>query len=224
MKKTILIPLAALMMATGCKGIFEKQGPCEPNEATDTFMLDGPSMEYHPTEHDSIMQEQALQSMKESVENRVNEIIAEVNRRSDPDYISKKSERTLEALFTTEEWQTAYNNVLNIQRRLADKNGSDEGHLFQEGGNVWTMGSFDAPFTANIQDIQIPGDGTAEVKFYLSPAESEGSTVIWKMALLDGEWRIYDFIDTGEYVTDEDEPAQPVDYLEVMNEYINNNR
>lgn len=224
MKKTILIPLALLMLATGCKGRSEKKGPCEPAEITDTFMLDGPSMEYNPTEHDSLMQEYALQSMKESLTERINEIYAEVNRRYDPSYIIKKSDRSLESMFTTEEWQNAYNAVFDIQRRLAEKNASDEGHLFQEGATVWNMGSYDAPFTPNIEDIKVPGDGTAEVRFYLSPAESEGFTVIWKLVLLDGEWRINDFIDTGVYPTDEGEHAQPVDYLQIMNEYIKENR
>lgn len=224
MKKTIIIPLTAVMVITGCNGHSGNQASGDPNEASDTFMLDGSSMEYNPTEHDSLMHEYAIQSMKESLTERVNEIYAEVNRRYDPDYISKKSERSLEAMFTTEEWQAAYNAVFDIQRRLAEKNASDEGHLFQEGATVWNMGSFDTPFTPNIEDIKVPGDGTAEVRFYLSPAESEGCTVIWKLVLLDGEWRINNFIDTGIYPTDEGEHAQPTDYLQLMNEYIKENR
>ena len=66
MKKTIIIPFAAVMVLTGCNAHSGNQASGDPTEASDTFMLDGSSMEYNPTEHDSLMHEYAIQSMKES--------------------------------------------------------------------------------------------------------------------------------------------------------------
>lgn len=203
--------LSLVLLLLGCGNRTQKASD------TDTFMLDGPGSVYIP--EDELLDEATILSIRTMVEARVAEVYEEVNRRWDPEYMSKQSDRPLEEMFTTRRWQKVYKDVRDIERQYAD---SDERHFFIEGGNTWTMGSFDAPFQVSDLVVNPTGKFTAEARFWICPAESEGAEVVWEMEIEDGEWRIDNFIDdTPDHDSSE---SERFDYLEHMEAYVNANR
>lgn len=205
-----LLILSSLLLLIACGNRTRK------GSDIDTFMLDGPGSVYIP--EDEMLDEATVSAIKTMVAARVEEVYEEVNRRWDPDYLSKQSDRTLEDMFTTRRWRKVYNDVRDLERTFTD---SDERHFFVEGGNTWTMGSFDAPFKVSDLVVNPTSKCTAEARFWICPAESEGSEVVWVMEIEDGEWRIDNFIDdTPDHDSGE---SERFDYLEHMEAYIEAN-
>lgn len=209
MRKLLIAATVALL----CAACGNKTTGNTSDNDSDDFMLDGPGSVYVPEEGN--LDEATSAAIEASIKERVAEIYKEVNRRWDPDYMSKQSERTLEELYTTKNWQEVFNHVRAIERTMT---GSDENHFFVEGGNIWTMGSYDAPFKVSGLAITLQDENAACASFSLCPAESEGVDVVWEMVVEDGEWRINNVIDdTADFDTGE---SEPFDYMEHMQAYI----
>ena len=156
----------------------------------DTTMYDGPGSMYIPEE--DRLDEVSTQTIKADVRAFVESVYDEVNRRWANDYVSQPSDSSLEQMFTTRKWQKLYAEVRSIESQYTQ---SDEKHFFVEGGNTWTMGSFDAPFQVKDLVVNAIDKRNAYASFQLLPAESEGSDILWELEVEDGVWRINNFID-----------------------------
>ncbi len=110
-----------------------------------------------------------------------------------------------------------YNQLRSIESENL-KSGNDENVYFAEGGNVWTMGSFNIPFTTELKSVEFSNDSTADVYFILKPAESDNILIKWEMLKVDGKWLIHNFLQGDENYTE-----YVYDYKVHMKEFIENN-
>ena len=202
MKYTYILPVVATLLIS-CNNSGQKQAQA-PKE-----------------EFDKQKEEQAIRQM-------VDDVYKEVNIRWDESNEGTEFEETMEEKYTTEDWQKLYLDLRAIEAEKVAV-GNDEGTYFSEGGNVWTMGSFDQPFTTEIVRVEFADSKTADVYFWLIPAgnlhltESDAQgpqrlPILWQMRKVDDKWLIQNFIEG-----DEDYDYE-YDYTEHMKDYIKRNR
>ena len=146
----------------------------------------------------------------------VSDIYKEVNIRWDQSNEGTEFDETMEEKYTTDEWQELYLDLRAIEGEKVAI-GNDEGVYFSEGGNVWTMGSFDLPFTTEVVRVEFANDSTADVYFWLKPAESENLPILWEMKKVGDKWLIQNFIEGDEAYEYE------YNYMEHMKDYIKRN-
>ncbi len=157
------------------------------------------------------------QQEEQTIKALVDEIYKEVNLRWANDSGVIDYANSLEELYTTKEWQELYNQLRSIESENL-KSGNDENVYFAEGGNVWTMGSFNIPFTTELKSVEFSNDSTADVYFILKPAESDNILIKWEMLKVDGKWLIHNFLQGDENYTE-----YVYDYKVHMKEFIENN-
>lgn len=157
------------------------------------------------------------QQEEQTIKALVDEIYKEVNLRWANDSGVIDYANSLEVLYTTKEWQELYNQLRSIESENL-KSGNDENVYFAEGGNVWTMGSFNIPFTTELKSVEFSNDSTADVYFILKPAESDNILIKWEMLKVDGKWLIHNFLQGDENYTE-----YVYDYKVHMKEFIENN-
>ena len=157
------------------------------------------------------------QQEEQTIKALVDEIYKEVNLRWANDSEGNDYANSLEELYTTKEWQELYNQLRSIESENL-KSGNDENVYFAEGGNVWTMGSFNIPFTTEFKSVEFSNDSTADVYFILKPAESDNILIKWEMLKVDGKWLIHNFLQGDENYTE-----YVYDYKVHMKEFIENN-
>lgn len=157
------------------------------------------------------------QQEEQTIKALVDEIYKEVNLRWANDSEGNDYANSLEVLYTTKEWQELYNQLRSIESENL-KSGNDENVYFAEGGNVWTMGSFNIPFTTELKSVEFSNDSTAGVYFILKPAESDNILIKWEMLKVDGKWLIHNFLQGDENYTE-----YVYDYKVHMKEFIENN-
>ncbi len=161
-------------------------------------------------EFDKQQEEQTIKALVDEIYKEVN--LCWANDSGVIDYAN-----SLEELYTTKEWQEVYNQLRSIESENL-KSGNDENVYFAEGGNVWTMGSFNIPFTTELKSVEFSNDSTADVYFILKPAESDNILIKWEMLKVDGKWLIHNFLQGDENYTE-----YVYDYKVHMKEFIENN-
>jgi len=147
----------------------------------------------------------------------VDDVYKEVNVRWDKSSEGTGFEGSMEDNYTTEDWQNLYLDLRGIE---AEKEavGDTDGKFFSEDGNVWTMGSVDLPFTTDVVRVEFSDNQTADVYFYLKPAESDPIPILWEMKKVGDKWLIQNFIEGDEAYEYE------YDYTEHIKDYIQRNQ
>ena len=147
----------------------------------------------------------------------VDDVYKEVNVRWDKSSEGTGFEGSMEDNYTTEDWQNLYLDLRGIE---AEKEavGDTDGKFFSEDGNVWTMGSVDLPFTTDVVRVEFSENQTADVYFYLKPAESDPIPILWEMKKVGDKWLIQNFIEGDEAYEYE------YDYTEHIKDYIQRNQ
>ena len=147
----------------------------------------------------------------------VDDVYKEVNVRWDKSSEGTGLEGSMEDNYTTEDWQNLYLDLRGIE---AEKEavGDTDGKFFSEDGNVWTMGSVDLPFTTDVVRVEFSDNQTADVYFYLKPAESDPIPILWEMKKVGDKWLIQNFIEGDEAYEYE------YDYTEHIKDYIQRNQ
>jgi hypothetical protein len=147
----------------------------------------------------------------------VDDVYKEVNVRWDKSSEGTGFEGSMEDNYTTEDWQNLYLDLRGIE---AEKEavGDTDGKFFSEDGNVWTMGSVDLPFTTDVVRVEFSDNQTADVYFYLKPAESDPIPILWEMKKVGDKWLIHNFIEGDEAYEYE------YDYTEHIKDYIQRNQ
>ena len=147
----------------------------------------------------------------------VDDVYKEVNVRWDKSSEGTGFEGSMEDNYTTEDWQNLYLDLRGIE---AEKEavGDTDGKFFSEDGNVWTMGSVDLPFTTDVVRVEFSDNQTADVYFYLKPAESDPIPILWEMKKVGDKWLIQNFVEGDEAYEYE------YDYTEHIKDYIQRNQ
>ena len=146
----------------------------------------------------------------------VNDVYKDINARWDKSSDSTVFVGTLEENYTTKEWQQMYLELRAIETAKVAA-GKPNDMYFSENGNVWTMGSTDLPFTAEIVRVEFANATTADVYFWLNPTGGEKIPILWKLKKADDRWWIQNFLEGDEAYDYE------YDYMEHMKDYIRRN-
>ena len=175
------------------------------------------------SEFDKEKEEQAIRQV-------VDDVYKEVNARWDKASNGTELEGTMEDKYTTEEWQKLFLDLCAIEAEKVAA-GNPDGRYFSEDGNVWTMGSTACPFTTEVVRVEFADEQTADVYFWLKPAESEsqveadtleankGIPILWEMKKSGDRWLIQNFIEG-----DENYYEYEYNYAEHIKDYITRNQ
>jgi len=158
------------------------------------------------------------QKEEQVIRQLVDDVYKEVNVRWDKSSDGTEFEGTMEDKYTTEEWQKVYLDLRAIEAKKVAA-GNPDGTYFSENGNVWTMGSLDLPFTTEVVRVEFADAQTADVYFWLKPAEDKSLPILWKMKKVGDSWLIQNFIEGDENYSEYD-----YNYMEHMKAYINENQ
>lgn len=162
------------------------------------------------SDFDSRQEEAAVRTM-------LDEVYQEVNLRWNTDSELNSYANSMEELYTTKEYQQMYDTLHAIEVQKFEQGKADEA-FFAVGGNVWTMGSHNLPFSTKVVRVEFPNDSTADLYFFLKPAESDSIPILWQLKKISDQWRIRNFIVGGGYYD------YDYDYMSSMRDYIKRNQ
>ena len=162
------------------------------------------------SDFDSQQEEAALRTM-------LDEVYQEVNLRWDNDSEVNCYANSMEELYTTKEYQQMYDTLHAIEVQKFEQGQADEA-FFAVGGNVWTMGSHNLPFSTKVVRVEFPNDSTADLYFFLKPAEGDSIPILWQLKKISDQWLIRNFIVGGGYY------EYNYDYMSSMRDYIKRNQ
>ena len=162
------------------------------------------------SDFDSRQEEAAVRTM-------LDEVYQEVNLRWNTDSELNSYANSMEELYTTKEYQQMYDTLHAIEVQKFEQGKADEA-FFAVGGNVWTMGAHNLPFSTKVVRVEFPNDSTADLYFFLKPAESDSIPILWQLKKISDQWRIRNFIVGGGYYD------YDYDYMSSMRDYIKRNQ
>ncbi|MBQ9677080.1 MAG: hypothetical protein IJV44_02980 [Prevotella sp.] len=205
----IIIGVCAILILAGyaaCKNFFQpldKTGMVYEGDSLEEHMLDGPSMEYQPTEHDQQMN--VMIGVRNFVDSVYNKVIREVVN----DKGEHGSDINFDEMFASKAWQKTVAAIIDKDR------GIDGIGFFDH--DYWLMSQdiVDSFYASDIkvENIVIGDNPSADAVLQLHRNDDIANLrlhIIWE----DNSWKVDNMIDFSPYM------GKAFNYREQMKEYL----